>query len=141
ASARRTRLRVRRDRSRRSRAEKGAKESFARLWKRTSLNETIDGGARQQALFEPTHLAAVALVVIADQMQQAVEREHSQLGRKRMLSVASLSRGHADAQTLLTFTHGAVRPAHHVLSPPALSLSNGPALSLSKRSKDARCRS
>ena len=108
-----------------------------RYWKPIQTGiEQDDGkdpnGARRRA--EPLQPGPSAVPdgerVRAGSAECAAAQPQSQAGRTQRTSALV---GHADAQTLLTFTHGAVRPAHHVLSPPALSLS--------KRWKDARCRS
>lgn len=44
-----------------------------------------------QARLEAAHLAAVALVIVAKQMEQPVKREDAQLGRLGMARVARLT--------------------------------------------------
>ena len=48
-----------------------------------------------KALFGAAHLAAVALVVVAEQVQQAVQRQDPELGQLRVARVAGLTPGHA----------------------------------------------
>ncbi len=42
-----------------------------------------------QPAFEPHHLPVVALVIVAEEVQQSMEREHAQFG---LFAVASLAR-------------------------------------------------
>jgi hypothetical protein len=61
------------------------------------------GAALDQALHEPaaaseasfgaSHAAVIALVIIAEQVQQAMERQDTQLGCQRMTGVAGLASG------------------------------------------------
>jgi hypothetical protein len=49
--------------------------------------------AASEASFGASHAAVIALVIIAEQVQQAMERQDAQFGRERMTGVAGLASG------------------------------------------------
>jgi len=49
----------------------------------------------QQPLLDPAHAAVVARVIVAEQVQQAVQRENLQFGELRVPCVARLTAGDA----------------------------------------------
>jgi len=51
--------------------------------------------AASEASFGASHAAVIALVIIAEQVQQAMERQDSQLGCQRMTGDAGLAPGDA----------------------------------------------
>ena len=51
--------------------------------------------AASQPRLDARHLARVALVIVAEQVQQAVQREHREFGGERVPRLARLTRGDA----------------------------------------------
>jgi hypothetical protein len=49
--------------------------------------------APSEASFGASHAAVIAFVIIAEQVQQAMERQDTQFGRERMTGVAGLASG------------------------------------------------
>jgi hypothetical protein len=54
-----------------------------------------EAAAASEAAFGASHAAVIALVIIAEQMQQAMERQDTQFGPERMTGLASLASGDA----------------------------------------------
>ena len=61
-----------------------------------ALDQPFDqAAAAAKAALDASHAAVIALVIIAEQVQQAVQRQHAQLGRERMPGLARLAPGDA----------------------------------------------
>jgi hypothetical protein len=62
----------------------------------------VEAALTAQPALEPTHRAVVALVIVAKQVQQAVQREYPQLGPLAVARFARLPSRHAAGDHDLT---------------------------------------